>query len=131
MEHADLSAEQLAVCLWPHQPPGSPCLSVAVEDLTADFQWHGNAENVRGDIAFAQSIIETGWFRYGGSVQCGQNNYGGFLGKSFADAETGGRAQIQHLPAYADPSATSCAQPPLATPCAHPVFSSVKPQGQG
>ena len=118
MGQSDLSAEQMAAYFWAHQPPGSPCLSVSVDDLTANFEWHGNVENVRGDIAFAQSIVETGWFRYGGSVQCDQNNYGGFLGKSFPDAETGVRAQVQHLRAYADPSATSCSQPPLATPCA-------------
>jgi Mannosyl-glycoprotein endo-beta-N-acetylglucosaminidase len=130
MGQSDLTAEQMAGYFWAHQPPGSPCLTVSVEELTADFQWHGNAENVRGDIAFAQSIIETGWFRYGGSVQCEQNNYGGFLGQSFPDAETGVRAQIQHLRAYADPSATSCSQPPLATPCADPVFDSVNPKGK-
>jgi Mannosyl-glycoprotein endo-beta-N-acetylglucosaminidase len=130
MGQSDLTAAQMAAYFLVHKPPGSPCLTVSVEELTADFQWHGNAENVRGDIAFAQSIIETGWFRYGGSVQCEQNNYGGFLGKSFPDAETGVRAQIQHLRAYADPSATSCSQPPLATPCADPVFSSVNPKGK-
>lgn len=130
MGQSDLTAEQMAGYFWAHQPPGSPCLTVSVEDLTAYFAWHGNAENVRGDIAFAQSIVETGWFRYGGSVQCEQNNYGGFLGKSFPDGETGVRAQIQHLRAYADPSATSCSQPPLATPCADPVFSAVNPKGK-
>ena len=119
MGQSDLSAEQMAAYFWAHQPPGSPCLTVSVDDLTADFEWHGNVENVRGDIAFAQSIVETGWFRYGG-----------FLGKSFPDAETGVRAQIQHLRAYADPSATSCSQPPLATPCADPVFNSVNPKGK-
>ena len=127
---SDLSSEQVAAYFWAHQPSGGPCLTVSVEELVAYFVWHGNAENVRGDIAFAQSIIETGWFRYGGSVQCGQNNYGGFLGQSFPDAETGVRAQIQHLRAYADPSATSCSQPPLATPCADPVFSFVSPKGK-
>ncbi len=130
MGRSDLTAEQMAGYFWSHQPPGSPCLTVPVEDLTAFFAWHGNLENVRGDIAFAQSIVETGWFRYGGSVQCGQNNYGGFLGKSFPDGETGVRAQIQHLRAYADPSATSCSQPPLRTPCADPVFSAVNPKGK-
>jgi Mannosyl-glycoprotein endo-beta-N-acetylglucosaminidase len=130
MGQSDLTAEQMAGYFWAHQPPGSPCLTVSVEELTAYFAWHGNAENVRGDIAFAQSIVETGWFRYGGSVQCEQNNYGGFLGKSFPDGETGVRAQIQHLRAYADPSATSCSQPPLATPCADPVFSAVNPKGK-
>ena len=130
MGQSDLSAEQMAAYFWAHEPLGSPCLTVSVEDLTADFEWHGNVENVRGDIAFAQSIVETGWFRYGGSVQCDQNNYGGFVGKSFLDAETGVRAQIQHLRAYADPSATSCSQPPLATPCADTTFDFVSPKGK-
>jgi hypothetical protein len=130
MGQSSLSAEQMAGYFWAHQPPGSPCLTVSVEELTALFVWHGNAENVRGDIAFAQSIVETGWFRYGGSVQCWQNNFGGFAGRSFPDADTGVRAQIQHLRAYADPSATSCTQPPLATPCADPVFNFVSPKGK-
>src|SRR2546421_3360812 len=116
MGQSDLSAEQLAAYFWAHQPPGSPCLSVSVEDLTADFQWHGNAENVRGDIAFAQSIVETGWFRYGGSVQCDQNNYGGFLRESFPHAQTGGRGQNQPPRADAPPPAASRSPPPLAAP---------------
>jgi hypothetical protein len=130
MGQSDLGAEQIAGYFWAHQPPGSPCLTVSVEELSAYFAFHGNLENVRGDIAFAQSIVETGWFRYGGSVQCWQNNYGGFLGRSFPDAETGVRAQIQHLRAYADPSATSCTQPPLHTPCADPTFNFVSPKGK-
>lgn len=130
MGQSDLGPDQLAGFFWANQPPGSPCLSVSVEELTADFVWHGNLENIRGDIAFAQSIVETGWFRYGGQVQCWQNNYGGFLGYSFPDAETGVRAQIQHLRAYSDPSAISCTQPPLHTPCADPLFDSVNPKGK-
>src|SRR5262249_29535616 len=117
---SDLTSDQLAWFFWANQPPGSPCLTVSVEQLAADFVWDGNVENVRGDIGFAQSIIETGWFRYGGQVQCGQNNFGGLGavdggagGASFPDADTGVRAQIQHLRAYADATATSCTQPPL------------------
>jgi hypothetical protein len=127
---SSLTWEQIAGFFWSHQPPGSPCLSVSLEELTSYFVWYGNIENVRGDIAFAQSLVETGWFRYGGSVHCWHNNYGGFIGKSFPDADTGVRAQIQHLRAYADPSATSCTQPPLNTPCADPVFSAVNPKGK-
>jgi Mannosyl-glycoprotein endo-beta-N-acetylglucosaminidase len=130
MGQSNLTWQQMAGYFWSHQPPGSPCLTVSLEELTAYFVWEGNVENVRGDIAFAQSIVETGWFRYGGDVHCGQNNYGGFLGKSFPDANTGVRAQIQHLRAYADPSATSCSQPPLQTPCADPVFNFVTPKGK-
>src|SRR2546423_14859746 len=127
MEHADLSAEQLAVCLWPHQPPGSPCLSVAVEDLTADFQWHGNAENVRGDIAFAQSIIETGWFRYGGSGQGGQNNYGGFLRKTVSPAPNRGGGPGPHPPPPARPPPPGRAPPPPAPPRAAPPLLPAEP----
>jgi hypothetical protein len=54
MGQSDLNAEQMTAYFWAHQPPGSPCLTVSVEQLSADFQWHGNAENIRGDIAFAQ-----------------------------------------------------------------------------
>jgi len=129
MGQSSLTAEQIAGFFWTHQPPGSPCLSVSVEELSGYFAWHGNLENVRGDIAFTQSLIETGWFRYGGQVHCWHNNYGGMSG-SFPDAETGVRAQIQHLRAYADASATSCSQPPLQTPCADPTFEFVNPKGK-
>jgi len=129
MGQSSLTADQIAGFFWAHQPPGSPCLTVSVEELSAYYAWDGNLENVRGDIAFAQSLVETGWFRYGGQVHCWQNNYGGMSG-SFPDAETGVRAQIQHLRAYADASATSCSQPPLQTPCADPTFNFVSPKGK-
>jgi hypothetical protein len=137
MGQSSLNAEQIAGFFWANQPPGSPCLTVSVKDLTAYFVWEGNVENVRGDIAFAQSIVETAWFRYGGQVQCGQNNYaglgatdGGAQGASFPDADTGVRAQMQYLRAYADPSATTCTQPPLHTPCVDPRFDLVSPKGK-
>jgi hypothetical protein len=137
MGQSDLTSDQIAGFFWANQPSGSPCLTVSLEELAADFVWEGNVENVRGDIAFAQSIIETGWFRYGGAVQCGQNNYaglgasgGGAQGASFPDADTGVRAQIQHLRAYADSTATSCSVPPLHTPCVDPRFDLVDPKGK-
>jgi hypothetical protein len=137
MGQSSLTWEQMAGFFWANQPPGSPCLTVSVEELSGYFVWEGNVENVRGDIAFAQSIVETGWFRYGGQVQCWQNNYaglgatdGGAQGASFPDANTGVRAQIQHLRAYADSSATRCAVPPLHTPCVDPRFDFVSPKGR-
>ena len=137
MGQSSLGWDQIAGFFWANQPPGSPCLTVSLEDLTGFFVWEGNVENVRGDIAFAQSIVETGWFRYGGQVQCGQNNYagigatdGGSQGASFPDADTGVRAQIQHLRAYADSSATSCTAPPLHNPCVDPRFDFVSPKGK-
>ena len=137
MGQSGLAPDQIAGFFWANQPPGSPCLTVSLEQLAADFVWQGNVENVRGDIAFAQSIVETGWFRYGGQVQCWQNNYaglgatdGGAQGASFPDADTGVRAQIQHLRAYADATATSCSVPPLHTPCVDPRFDLVNPKGK-
>ena len=68
----------------------------------------GAIEGVRGDIAFAQSCLETGNFTFSGSsVTLDQNNFcglgtigGGVRGASFATPELGVRAHIQHLLAY-------------------------------
>jgi len=67
----------------------------------------GKKEGIRGDIAFAQSLRETGFFRYGGSVLPSQNNFAG-LGSAkngFATPEEGVHVQIQHLKAYANKEA--------------------------
>jgi hypothetical protein len=83
------------------------------------FLEEGEKEGVRGDGAFCQSLIETGYFRFGGDVQPDQHNYaglgatGGVPGLSFPDARTGIRAQIQHLKAYAsaEPLVQVCVDP--------------------
>lgn len=75
--------------------------------LAKIFLEEGEKEGVRGDGAFCQSLIETGYFKFGGDVQPNQHNYaglgatGGVPGLSFSDDRTGIRAQIQHLKAYA------------------------------
>lgn len=59
-------------------------------------------------MAIAQSILETGWFKFAGSsVSASQNNFcglgatgGGAAGAAFATVEDGVRAQLQHLYAY-------------------------------
>lgn len=69
----------------------------------------GEAEGIRGDIAFAQSCLETGNFTFQGSaVTLDQNNFAGIgvtqtgmKGNSWATPQLGIRAQIQHLKAYA------------------------------
>ena len=69
----------------------------------------GTAEGVRGDIAFAQSCLETGDFTFSNSaVTLNQNNFcglgvtkTGMKGSSFKTPAEGIRAQIQHLKAYA------------------------------
>lgn len=72
----------------------------------------GAIEGVRGDIAFAQSCLETGNFTFSGSaVTLNQNNFcgmgvtrNGVKGNSFKTPQLGIRAQIQHLQAYASTS---------------------------
>ncbi len=87
--------------------------------LAQIFIDEGAKEGVRGDGAFCQALIETGYFKFGGDVQPGQHNYaglgatGGVPGLTFADDRTGIRAQIQHLKAYAtaEPLVQACVDP--------------------
>ena len=66
------------------------------------------AENINSDVAFAQMCLETGYLRFGGLVQPDFHNYCGLgamdaehPGCIFDDEQTGIRAHIQHLQAYA------------------------------
>ena len=63
---------------------------------------------VRADVAFAQALHETNYFRFTGVVRPEQNNYAGIgatgsdnPGASFATPEEGVLAHLQHLFAYA------------------------------
>ena len=67
-----------------------------------------NAENVRGEVVFAQAMLETGWLGFGGDAGIDQFNFAGLgttgngvKGIAFPDVRTGIRAQVQHLKAYA------------------------------
>lgn len=119
------------------QPAGNYAATAPIADLTRFYIEEGAAEGVAGDVAFAQSILETGWFRFGGVVPASANNFAGIGATDtdpsparFADARTGVRAQIQHLRAYADPTAVTCTVPPLANPCVDPRFALVVPKGR-
>jgi N-acetyl-anhydromuramyl-L-alanine amidase AmpD len=87
----------------------------------------GKAEGVRGDVAFAQSCLETGNFTFKGSaVTLNQNNFAGIgvtkngmKGNSWATPQLGIRAQIQHLKAYASTE-------PLKQPCIDERFKYVE-----
>lgn len=88
----------------------NPAVAQSVLDMIPLYLSEGQAEGVRGDIAFAQSCLETGNFGFSGSaVTLEQNNFcgmgvtaNGLKGNSFDTAQSGIRAQIQHLKAYAD-----------------------------
>jgi hypothetical protein len=133
-----LTAAQLTTWFDLRQPRPSGVYSatVPVDALAAIFIEEGAAEGVTGDVAFVQSIVETGWFRFGGTVAGWMNNFAGIGATDtnpspavFPDARTGVRAQIQHLRAYADPRASACSVPPLAYPCVDPRFHLVSPKG--
>ena len=87
----------------------NPGVSQSVIDMIPFYLSEGKAEGVQGDIAFAQSCLETGNFTFKGSaVTLDQNNFAGIgvtqngmKGNSWATAQLGIRAQIQHLKAYA------------------------------
>lgn len=80
----------------------------SIESLCQIYYEEAKAEGVNAEVAFAQAILETGWFGYGGDVKPNQFNFaglgatgGGNPGNSFSDIRTGIRAQIQHLKCYA------------------------------
>ena len=96
---------------------------LTINVLAAIYIEEGAAEGVRGDVAFAQSYLETGGFSFpgGGQVSPDDNNFAGLgacdtcaTGRQFPTARDGVRAQIQHLRNYADESSTaaSLAYPP-------------------
>jgi N-acetylmuramoyl-L-alanine amidase len=91
-------------------------------DIAELFILEGIIEGIRGDIAFAQSCIETGNFAFdrGTAVTLDQNNFCGMgvtnmgmKGNSYATPREGIKAQIQHLKAYAN---TEPLNNPLVSP---------------
>ena len=126
MGAAQATAQQMAL-LCRNKNPTPQLTSCSLEELAQMFLEEGAAEGVRGDVAFAQSLHETGCFRYGGIVLPSQNNFAGIgalngnasgQAATFPNPRTGVRAQIQHLKAYASTE-------PLKNPCVDPRFSLV------
>lgn len=137
-----MSAKQLAgfyfeTVMLPRLARGEvPCYraTVPLEELTDAFIAEGAAEGVRGDVAFVQSMLETGNFCWpGGQVRPSDNNFAG-LGATdggggrnvarFPTARIGVRAQMQHLRAYADDGAH------CGPPCYDSRFELVQPHGK-
>ena len=124
MGSTQLNARQMAG--WFRTTGATPRLApfTTIDDIAALYIDEGAAEDVRGDFAFAQAIIETGSF----TVAAG-NNYSGIGvcdsctgGYVFATPRDGVRAQIQLLRNYADPTARREARAPaLARVCTAPT----------
>jgi hypothetical protein len=99
-----LSAEDLAT--WFEASPYRPRVSTPMIDYARWFIEEGRAEGIRGDIAFAQAVLETGGFTNTDSVE--GHNFSGIghydnlaRGWSFPSPQLGVRAQIQLLKSYA------------------------------
>ena len=80
----------------------------SIETFATMYCEEAAAEGVRPEVAFVQTMKETGWLQFGGDVSAEQFNFaglgttgGGVPGNSYPDVRTGIRAQIQHLKAYA------------------------------
>lgn len=96
--------------------------TVPMGQLAADYLKAGRQTGVRGDVAFAQSVVETGFFSFPsyGQVTSADNNFAGIgacdscaAGWSFPTAQTGVSAQLQLLDAYAS---TAAVPTPLVGP---------------
>ena len=85
----------------------NPNIAVSAEEIVSYYYEEGTREGIRPDVAFAQALKETGFFRYGGTVTPDQNNFCGLgttsatvKGSYFPNPQIGVRAHIQHLLAY-------------------------------
>ncbi|HWG74530.1 MAG TPA: glucosaminidase domain-containing protein [Acidimicrobiales bacterium] len=104
--------------------------SASIHQLAQWYMSEGAAEGVRGDIAFAQAVIETGSFTSPDSVDL--NNYAGVghcdscpAGFDFPSPLMGVRGQLQLLHAYAVPGLVSSELPdPPAIPEVTPDIQS-------
>jgi hypothetical protein len=99
-----LTPEDLAG--WFSQTAYRPRVSTPIRDYAQWFIDEGMAEGIRGDIAFAQAVLETGGFANNDSVNA--NNFSGIghcdtcpSGWTFPSPRLGVRAQIQLLKSYA------------------------------
>jgi hypothetical protein len=87
--------------------------TVPIAQLTQDYVDAGQQTGVRPDLAFAQSIVETGYFSFPsyGQLTKTDNNFAGIgacdtcaHGWRFPNAATGVAAQMELLEAYASPT---------------------------
>ena len=99
------TAEQMAAYLLTKNP--EPKIDMPVLAFCRLFLYIGALEGVRGDVLFAQSCKETGFFKFKGTVSADQNNYAGLgttnattKGAYFPDEATGILAQAQHAKGY-------------------------------
>jgi hypothetical protein len=113
---------------WDTTGKGQPSrLGAPIDDVIALYLNEGDAEGIRGDVAFAQAIHETGHF---GSGDTARNNFAGIAhydgtaaGQTFPDVTTGVRAHIQLLKKFAAGNEVEFAHPDVAPEAGHLVRS--------
>ncbi len=120
MGMTNVTAEQLVNEYTKNSPGSFPqyytAQGISLEKFVNIYLEESQAEGVRGEIAFTQMLLETGYLQFGGDVKVEQYNFaglgatGGVPGNSFSDLRTGVRAHIQHLKCYASDQ-------PLNNPC--------------
>lgn len=83
-------------------------LKCTPEEIVQYYYEESAREGIRADMALCQALLETGFFKFGGTVKADQNNFCGLgttgktvAGASFRTPQIGVRAHIQHLLAYA------------------------------
>ena len=99
--------------------------ATTIEDFVNIVYQEANAEGIKVEVVFCQSMIETGWLQFKGDVKAEQFNFAGIgavgNGAGGADFSSYGingvrmgiRAQVQHLKCYANKDA-------LVNPCVDP-----------
>jgi hypothetical protein len=124
MGQSRLTADQLVAYYQQRSGLQYRATGATLQQLATMFVNEGNRYNVRGDLAFAQSIVETAWFNFPdyGMVRPYNNNFSGIgacdscgNGFQFSSALAGVRAQLQLLRNYADASSntTTIPDPPV------------------
>jgi hypothetical protein len=116
MGEPELTGEEIAAWFEARGVRYRLTVGTTIAELADLFVEEGKVEHLRGDIAFAQSVLETGSFgnawdnNYGGIGACDSCN--GEI--AFPTPRDGVRGQIQMLRNYADPTsrAANLANPP-------------------
>lgn len=127
MSSGRLNAAQLATFVIVTAADGDAARAARLAPL---YIAEAQREGVNHDIAFAQMILETGFLQFKGLVSPQMNNFCGLgatspkqTGHVFPDEQTGIRAHIQHLKAYAS-------KEPLAGELIDPRYHFVTPKGK-
>jgi hypothetical protein len=115
---AALSAEDIQGW-WSSTGRGQPAdLGAPIDQVIAWYLSEGDAEGVMGDMAFAQAVLETGYFANGDTAI---NNFAGIAhydnadsGSAFGNVQTGVRAQIQLLRKFVDGNDAVLANPDVS-----------------